>query len=102
LESDKCRKCKLQAETIEHVISGCATITNTDYLRRHDNVTKIIHQQLAEKYKSISDHVPYCKYDPANVTENNEVKIYWDREIRTDVKIHANRPDLILYNKEKS
>jgi hypothetical protein len=29
-------------------------------------------------------------------------KIYWDREIHTDVKINANRPDLILYNKEKS
>jgi hypothetical protein len=36
------------------------------------------------------------------VIENNEVKKYWDREIRTDVKINPNRPDLILYNKEKS
>jgi hypothetical protein len=36
------------------------------------------------------------------VTENNKVKIYWDREIRTGVKINANRPDLILYNEEKS
>jgi ABC-type anion transport system duplicated permease subunit len=36
------------------------------------------------------------------VTENNIVKIYWDREIHTDVKINANRPDLILYSKEKS
>jgi hypothetical protein len=36
------------------------------------------------------------------VIENNKVKIYWDREICTDVKINANRPDLILYNKQKS
>jgi hypothetical protein len=36
------------------------------------------------------------------VIENNEVKMYWDREIRTAIKINANRPDLILYNKEKS
>jgi hypothetical protein len=28
--------------------------------------------------------------------------IYWDREIRTDIEIHANRPDLIMYNEEKS
>jgi hypothetical protein len=48
----------------------------------------------------IYDNVPYYKYDPANVTENNKVKIYWDREIHTDVKINAKRPDLILYNKE--
>jgi hypothetical protein len=92
----------VQAETNEHLISGCTAIANTDYLLRHDNVAKIIHQQLAKKYKSISDHVPYCKYDPANVIENNKVKKYWDREIHTDVKINVNRPDLILYNKEKS
>jgi hypothetical protein len=72
LENDKCRKCKVQAETTEHVISGCTAIANTDYLQRHDNIAKIIHQQLAEKYKLISDHVPYYKYDPANVTENNK------------------------------
>jgi hypothetical protein len=28
--------------------------------------------------------------------------MYQDREIRTDIKIDANRPDLILYNTEKS
>jgi hypothetical protein len=92
----------VQAETTEHVTSGCTVIANTDCLRRHDNVAKIIHQQLTEKCKLISHHVPYCKYDPANVIENNKVKIYWDREICTDVKINANRPDLILYNKQKS
>jgi hypothetical protein len=102
LENDKCRKCKVQAETTEHVTSGCTAAANTDCLRRHDNVAKIIHQQLAEKCKLLSDHVPYCKYDPANVTENNEVKKYWDREICTDVKINANRPDLILYNEQQS
>jgi hypothetical protein len=101
LENDKCIKCKVQAETIEHVISGCTATANTDYLRRHDNVAKIIHQQLAEKYNLLNDHVPYYKYDPANVIENNKVKIYCDREIRTDVKINANRPDLILYNNKK-
>jgi hypothetical protein len=36
------------------------------------------------------------------VIENNKVKIYWDREIHTDVKINANRPDFILCNKETS
>jgi hypothetical protein len=87
----------VQAETIEHVTSGCTATANTDCLRRHDNVAKITHQQLAEKYKLISDHVPYY-----NVIGNNKVKIYWDREVRTDVKINANRPDLILYNKQKS
>jgi hypothetical protein len=90
----------VQAETIEHIISSCTAITSTDYLQRHDNVAKIIHQQLAEKYNLLSDHVPYYKHDPANMIENKKLKIYWDREIYTDIKINANRPALILYNKE--
>jgi hypothetical protein len=28
--------------------------------------------------------------------------MHWDREIRTDVKINANRPHFILYDKQKS
>jgi hypothetical protein len=42
LENDKCRKCKVQDQTIEHVTSGCTAAANTDCLWRHDNVAKVI------------------------------------------------------------
>ena len=38
---------------------------------------------------------------PEAVTENSEVKILWDFSIRTDSKIQANKPDLVVVDKAK-
>lgn len=101
LENDKCRRCGTHNETIEHIISGCTTLAHSDYLQRHNNVAKIIHQQLALNFKLLESYTPYYKYEPQNVLDNQKFKIYWDREIRTDVTILANRPDIVIYNKEE-
>ena len=101
IENDRCRKCRTHTESIEHIIGGCPTIANTDYLHRHNNVGKIIHQELARKYGLIGKLVPYYKHEPPNVMENKNVKLYWDREIRTDIKMTANRPDIVIYDKTK-
>jgi hypothetical protein len=41
---DECRKCGEKWETIEHVISGCRTMANEEYIKRHNNIAKIIHK----------------------------------------------------------
>jgi ABC-type anion transport system duplicated permease subunit len=35
------------------------------------------------------------------IIENQRFKLYWDREVRTDIRVSANRPDILLYDKEK-
>src|SRR6266550_6280119 len=35
------------------------------------------------------------------ILENEEVKILWEVPVRTDKKINANRPDIILINKQE-
>ena len=47
IKDDNCRACHTQTETIQHIISGCKTITQTDYKHRHDQVGKIIHQKIS-------------------------------------------------------
>lgn len=101
LLNDKCRKCEKSSETIEHVIGSCTSLANTQYLRRHDNVAKLVYQQIAINKLLITKYTPYYKYDPPEVIENEQYKIYWDREIRTDIKIAANRPDIVLYDKKE-
>lgn len=98
-EDDRCRMCNNGTENIVHIISGCQSIAQTEYKARHDNVAKIIHQALARKYGIIKESVPYYKYTPAKVLENDAVKIYWDRGIITDKQINHNRPDLTLIQK---
>ena len=36
--TDRCRMCDTQAETVEHIISGCQTLAADKYLNRHNQV----------------------------------------------------------------
>lgn len=96
---DRCRKCNSVGETIEHVVAGCSVLAGSAYLDRHNEVAKIVHQQLALKHNLVDRFVPYYKYLPDPVLENSCIKLYWDREIITDVLIRANRPDIVVYDK---
>ncbi|CAH2107788.1 unnamed protein product [Euphydryas editha] len=100
ISNDKCRKCHLQPETIQHITGACTTLTQTDYTHRHNQVVNIIHQKLALKHKLIQNtNTPYYKYKPQTVLENDTHKLYFDRAILTDRTIHYNRPDITLQDK---
>ena len=99
MQNDMCRKCHHASETIQHIISSCPLITQTDYKHRHDQVGKIIHQKLAHQHNLITTTVPYYKYTPEIILESTSHKIYWDRAIITDKTIHHNRPDITLIDK---
>ena len=43
----------------------------------------------------------WYEHEPKTVTENDSVTILWDMPIHTDRTIAANRPDIVLKNKEE-
>ena len=53
----------------------------TDYVKRYDGLSKIIDQKLAEAVELIDDKIPYYKYTPTNLLENENFKLYWNRSI---------------------
>ncbi|KAK5641078.1 hypothetical protein RI129_009625 [Pyrocoelia pectoralis] len=85
--SDKCRKCLSQNETIEHIIAGCSNLAPIDYLYRHNQVCKILHQQIAKNLKLINSIKPYYKYIPEPILETDSYILYWDRIIITDREV---------------
>ena len=97
--TDKCRRCNIDSETIQHITSGCRLLAHTDYLHRHNQIANIIHQQLALDNKLITARTPYYKYTPDSVLENETHKLYYDRAVLTDRERPNNRPDIILTNK---
>lgn len=101
IKDTKCRQCHSTEETIQHITSGCKMLAQTDYLHRHNQVSNIIHQQLALQHKLIDTHTPYYKYQPQTILESQTHKLYYDRTIITDKTIHFNRPDITLINKHK-
>jgi hypothetical protein len=41
---DKCRICGTEGETIEHIISSCTVLAQTEYKKRHDIFAKIMNE----------------------------------------------------------
>lgn len=100
LDTDICRRCNRASETIQHITGACVSIAQTDYKHRHDQVAHIIHQKLAIKYKlSSALPVPYYKYSPESILENEFYKLYFDRAILTDKTVPYNRPDITFIDK---
>ncbi|CAK1579741.1 unnamed protein product [Parnassius mnemosyne] len=98
--NDKCRKCHIHPETIQHITGACTTLTQTDYTHRHNQVANVIHQKLALKHALIKNtNTPYYNYTPKITLENTTHKLLYDRAILTDKTIHYNRPDIILQDK---
>lgn len=101
IETDTCRKCHRQPETIQHIIGACPTLAQNDYTHRHNQIVSYIHQKLAVKYEFIDEKniKPYYEYTPKPVLDSTTVKMYYDRAILTDKTIPYNRPDITLVNK---
>jgi hypothetical protein len=99
---DTCRKCGRGGESIEHIMSGCPSLSNNAYLGRHNQLAKLIHQQLGIKYSMLGkDTPPYYKYTPKPVLETPNHIIYWDRPVITDKSVDHNRPDIIVIDRQK-
>jgi len=96
-----CRRCGKESETIQHITAACEQLAPTEYLKRHDGLAKIIHQKLAEVSELIEDKIPYYKYTPASVLENDNFQLYWNRSILTDKTIAFNRPNITFSIKKQ-
>jgi ribosomal protein L37E len=95
-----CRRCGKESVTIQHLTAACEQLAPTEYVKRHDGLAKIIHQKLAVAAELIDDKSLYYKYTPANVLENENFKLYWNRSILMDKPIPFNRPDITFMNKK--
>ncbi|MBZ5796461.1 hypothetical protein K8353_40995, partial [Burkholderia contaminans] len=98
---DICRKCGSAGKTIEHIIGQCPALAESAYLGRHNQLAKMVHQQLALKYGLLATAPPYYKYNPEAVLETEVAVMYWDRLIITDRTVDFNRPDIVLINKQQ-
>ena len=45
-----CRLYTEREETVDHIVSACSTIVNTEYLKRHDRVASLIHWILCRNF----------------------------------------------------
>ena len=90
----------MKDETVAHLLTACEQLAGTQYLRRHNEVARIVHWNIC-KHFNIKRGKKHWLHVPEKVIDNSEVKILWDFEIRTDRVIPARRPDIVTINKSK-
>ena len=49
-ESPLCRMCRVENETVSHIVSECKMLAQKEYKKRHDNVFRNIHCKLRKKH----------------------------------------------------
>ena len=81
--SEECRICGERDDSITHLIAKCKKLAQKEYKQRRDNITRIVHLELSQKFGLVGKGKWYNR-KPANVVENDRVKILWDFNIQTD------------------
>ena len=99
-DTDICRVCKQQKETVHHIVAGCPVMAPTKYLNRHNDLAKYVHSLLLVKHEVIDEIPPWYQYNPLDVIENNKVKVLWDFPIQTDHEVRHHKPDIVVVHKE--
>jgi len=94
-----CRVCGAAEETVAHIVSECQKLAQKEYKEvRHDNVAKVIHWKLCEKW-GFEKSDKWYTHKPEKVLESDECKILWDFPIQTDKTLEHNRPDITVIEK---
>ena len=73
-DSDRCRRCGKEQETVTHIISACSMLAQKEYKRRHDKVCLNLHWNLCKKYE-IAVNDKWYQHQVESVIENDKVKI---------------------------
>ena len=93
--SEKCRMCEERDDSIAHLIAECKKLAQKEYKQRHDNITRIVHLGLCQKF-GLVDEVKWYSHKPAGVLENERYKILCDFNIQTNHVIQHRRTDIVV------
>ena len=100
--NSKCRMCGQTDEHVMHVLSACTVLAPTEYLHRHNRVGTYIHWRLCQHYQIPDIPQKWYLHVPDPVTTGNVATILWDTQIQTDRLIRANKPDIVIKDKNTS
>ena len=98
--SPLCRLCNRYDESIEHILYECPELAKTEYIKRHNNAAAYMHWKILQHY-NIKANDKWFEHQPETVTENEKVTILCDMQVHTYKTIKANKPDIIIKDKQE-
>ena len=85
-------------ETISHIVRECSKLAQREYKRRHDNVARMIHWKLYEKF-NLEKSEKWYLHNPQTVSEKVNHKLIRNMNIQCDSNIVERRPDTAIVGK---
>ena len=77
-----CRVCNKYEETVDHIVSCCPKLAQTEYIHRHGKAEEYIHWKVCQSY-NIKTLEKWYYHTPETVTESEDATILWDMQIHT-------------------
>ena len=68
-------------ETVTHIVSECSKLVQRKYKRRRDNVARMFHWKLCEKF-NLEKSEKWHLQNPQTITENINHKLIWDMNMQ--------------------
>ena len=62
--TDRCKMCHTQAETVEHIISGCQTLAADKYFNKHNQVATQLHLDICKHFAIKVDTQHWYQHNP--------------------------------------
>ncbi|KAL6121702.1 hypothetical protein NUSPORA_01332 [Nucleospora cyclopteri] len=88
-------------KTVDHLATRCDGMLAFDYTRRHNEIVRRIHLLMCLRY-GLKSSKKIRNHSVQEIVCNEEVEIWVDNRIKTNVKIQCNKPDLFIYDKRRS
>ena len=83
---------------VDHVLSGCSELADSECIQRHDNAALYIDWKVCQDYKIMTSVVKWYEHKrekPETVVENEKATILGNMPIHADREVRANKPDII-------
>ena len=84
----------------KRLVISCSKLALREYKRGHNNVARMIHWKLCEKFKLKKSEKWYLQ-NPQTVSEKVNHKLIWGMNIQCDNIIMERRPGITTVNKMK-
>ena len=81
-------------------MAGCPEVAKTEYLYRHDKAASYLHWNLFKEL-NINVEEKWYELEPQTLTDRDNITILWDMPIQPDREIKANRPDIVIKDKQE-
>ena len=96
--NNKCPHCQTSKRTVDHLATNCGRLLPFDYVERHNEVLRCIHLNLCRQYK-FTENERIKLHKVTKSIENKYARIVTDMPILTDIRVTANKPDIVVYDK---